>query len=199
MAALFRDVVPILGTISIVAVEQDRGITGPNRLQRLDLFHRQRQGAATLRATKAASCLPSGKTVAYFIDKEILEIRDLASPNRAARLRIGLASFAGRSTNRVSSLSVSSEKSGDLAGSISRLARFPRSRIPVAQPTPGPHPHGLTFRDFAISPMAAPSPSHPPANAASRLPLPADSFFLSSPRTSVSSAPLRYPFRFSAK
>src|SRR5260370_4777827 len=34
----FRDVVPLPRTIFIAAIEQDRSMNGPNRLQRLELF-----------------------------------------------------------------------------------------------------------------------------------------------------------------
>src|SRR5882762_3896803 len=152
----FRDVVPILGTISIVAVEQDRGITGPNRLQRLDLFTDNDKELATLESYEGGlSVSPSGKTVAYFIDKEILEIRDLASPNRAARLRIGLGVFRwSPDESRILLKRALEKKSGDLVWiDLPALAPIPANHeIPVAQPTPVPILHGLTFRDFAISP-----------------------------------------------
>jgi len=152
----FRDVVPILGTISIVAVEQDRGITGPNRLQRLDLFTDNDKELATLESYEGGlSVSPSGKTVAYFIDKEILEIRDLASPNRAARLRIGLGVFRwSLDESRILLKRSLEKKSGDLVWiDLPALAPIPANHeIPVAQPTPVPILHGLTFRDFAISP-----------------------------------------------
>ena len=152
----FRDVAPIPGTISIAAVEQDRNITGPNRLQRLDLFTDNDKELATLEGYEGGlSVSPSGKKVAYFIDKEILEMRDLAAPNRVARLRIGLGVFRwSPDESRILLKRAIEKKSGDIVWiDLPPLAPVPANQeIPVAQPTPVSILHGLTFRDFAISP-----------------------------------------------
>jgi len=152
----FRDVSPIPGTVSIMAVEQDRAMNGPNRLQRLDLFTDNDKELATLEGYEGGlSVSPSGKEVAYFIDKEILEVRDLTSPNRVARLRIGLGVFRwAPDESRVILKRAIDKKSGDLVWiDLPPLAPIPANHeIPVAQPTPIPILHGLSFRDFAISP-----------------------------------------------
>jgi hypothetical protein len=152
----FRDVSPIPGTISIVAVEQDRSMTGPNRLQRLDLFTDNDKELATLEGYEGGlSVSPSGKKVAYFIDKEILEVRDLTSPNRVARLRIGLGVFRwSPDESRILLKRSLEKKSGDLVWiDLPPLAPSLASHeIPIAQPTPISILHGLSFRDFAISP-----------------------------------------------
>jgi hypothetical protein len=152
----FRDISPIPGTVSIVAVEQDRNLTGPNRLQRLDLFTDNDKELATLDAYEGGiSVSPSGNKVAYFIDKEILELRDLASPNQVARLRIGLGVFRwSPDESRILLKRALEKKSGDLVWiALPPLAPIPANHeIPIAQPTPIPILHGLTFRDFAISP-----------------------------------------------
>jgi dipeptidyl aminopeptidase/acylaminoacyl peptidase len=152
----FRGVSPLPGTVSIVAVEQDRSMNGPNRLQRLDLFTDNDKELATLDGYEGGlSVSPSGKKVAYFIDKEILEIRDLTSPNRVARLRIGLGVFRWSPDESHILLKRSLEKkSGDLGWiDLPPLAPVPASHeIPISQPTPISILHGLSFRDFAISP-----------------------------------------------
>jgi hypothetical protein len=152
----FRDVSPIPGTISVAAVEQDRSMNGPNRLQRLDLFTDNDKELATLDSYEGGLSLsPSGKKVAYFIDKEILELRDVASPNRVARLRIGLGVFRwAPDESRILLKRAIEKKSGDIVWiDLPPLAPIPANHeIPVAQPTPVPVLHGLTFRDFAISP-----------------------------------------------
>jgi dipeptidyl aminopeptidase/acylaminoacyl peptidase len=152
----FRDVSPIPGTISIAAVEQDRSITGPNRLQRLDLFTDNDKELATLDGYEGGLSLsPSGKKVAYFIDKEILEMRDLASPNRAVRLRIGLGVIRwSPDESRILLKRAPEKKSGDIVWiDLPPLAPIPSNHeIPLAQPAPISILHGLTFRDFAISP-----------------------------------------------
>jgi dipeptidyl aminopeptidase/acylaminoacyl peptidase len=152
----FRDVSPIPGTVSIVAVEQDRNLSGPNRLQRLDLFTDNDKELATLEGYEGGlSVSPSGKKVAYFIDKEILELHDLISPNRVARLRIGLGVFRwAPDESRILLKRALEKKSGDLVWiDLPPLAPIPANHeIPIAQPTPIPILHSLTFRDFAITP-----------------------------------------------
>ena len=152
----FRGVSPLPGTVSIVAVEQDRAMNGPNRLQRLDLFTDNDKELATLEGYEGGlSVSPSGKKVAYFIDKEILEIRDLTSPNRVARLRIGLGVFRwSPDESRILLKRSLEKKSGDLVWiDLPSLAPIPANQeIPISQPTPIPILHGLSFRDFAITP-----------------------------------------------
>jgi len=152
----FREVAPIPGTISIVAVEQDHSMTGPNRLQRLDLFTDNDKELATLESYEGGlSVSPSGKKVAYFIDKEILEVRDLAALNHVARVRIGLGFFRWSPDEaRILLKRAIEKKSGDLVWiDVPPTAPIPSNHeIPVAQPTPIPLLHGLSFRDFSISP-----------------------------------------------
>ncbi len=152
----FREVAWLPGVNSAIAVEQNRALTGPSRLQRLELLSDNDKELATLDSYEGGvSVSPSGKKVAYFIDKEILEIRDLTSPNRAARLRIGLGVFRWSPDELRILLKRSLEKkSGDLVWiDLPPLAPIPANHeIPVAQPTPIPILHGLSFRDFTISP-----------------------------------------------
>jgi hypothetical protein len=152
----FRDVWPIPGTISILAVEQDRAMNGPNRLQRLDLFTDNDKELATLDAYEGGlSVSPSGKKVACFIDKEVLEVRDLASPNRVARVRIGLGVFRwAPDESRILLKRSLEKKSGDLVWiDLPPLTPIPANHeIPVSEPQPIPILHSISFRDFAISP-----------------------------------------------
>jgi dipeptidyl aminopeptidase/acylaminoacyl peptidase len=152
----FRDIAWLPGANSAVAVEQDRNLTGPSRLQRLDLHSDDATELATLDSYEGGlSVSPNGKNVAYFIDKEILEIRDLTSPNRVARLRVGLGVFRwSPDESRILLKRSLEKKSGDLVWiDLPPLAPIPASHeIPVSQPTPIPILHGLSFRDFAITP-----------------------------------------------
>ncbi len=143
----FRDVSPIPGAISIAAVEQDRAMNGPNRLQRLDLFTDNDKELATLESYEGGlSVSPSGKKVAYFIDKEILEIRDLTSPNRVARLRIGLGVFRwSPEESRVLLKRSLEKKSGDLVW----IDLPPLAPIPANRPRQFP---SFTASASAISP-----------------------------------------------
>src|SRR6266699_3932669 len=152
----FREVIPIPRTDSVVAVEQDHAMTGPHRLQSLDLLSDDDKELATLYGYEGGlSVSPSGKKVAYFIDKEILEVRDLASPNHLARLRVGLGVFHWAPGESRILLKRSIEtKSGDLVWiDLPPLAASSAAHeIPVSQPSVIPILHGLSFRDFAISP-----------------------------------------------
>ena len=152
----FRDVVPLPGVYSAIAVEQDHAMTGPSRLQRVELFTEDDKELATLDSYEGGlSVSPSGKKVAYFIDKEILEVRDVASPNLLARLRVGLGVFRwSPDESRILLKRAIEKKSGDLVWiDLPPLsAHSPGQDIPISQPVPAPVLHGLTFRDFAISP-----------------------------------------------
>ena len=152
----FREIAWLPGSDSAIAVEQDRNLTGPSRLQRLDLLSDDDQELATPEGYESGiSVSPSGKKVAYFINKEILEIRDLTALNLIARLRIGLGVYRwSPDESRILLKRSLEKKSGDLVWiDLTALAPIPANHeIPVAQPTPIPILHGLSFRDFAISP-----------------------------------------------
>ena len=152
----FRDVFALPGASSAIAIEQDRAMTGPSRLQRLDLFSDDDKELATLEGYEGGLTVsPSGKKVAYFIDKEILEVRDLAAPNLLARVRVGLGVFRWPpDESRILLKRAIEKKSGDLVWiDLPPLsAHSPGQDIPISQPVPAPILHGLTFRDFAISP-----------------------------------------------
>jgi hypothetical protein len=100
------------------------------------------------------SVSPSGKKVAYFLDKEIIEIRDLDSLNRVARLRIGLGVFRwSPDESRILLKRAVEKKSGDLVWiDLPPLTASSAHDVPVSQPQPISILHGLTFRDFAITP-----------------------------------------------
>jgi hypothetical protein len=152
----FLDVAWLPAMTFAIAVEQDHGRTGPPRLQRLDLFSDADEELATLDGYEGSiSVSPSGKKVAYFIDREILEVRDLASPNRVARLRVGLGVFHwSPDESRIILKRSIEKKSGDLVSiALPPLVASPAGHdIPVTQPPAVSLLHGLTFREFSISP-----------------------------------------------
>lgn len=155
----FLDVDYIPRTNMAIAVEQDRNLSGPPRLQRLDLLAQDDKELATLEGYEGGiSVSPAAKKVAYYIDKEVLEVRDLTAPNRVARVRIGLGSFQwSPDETRILLKRAMEKKSGDLVWiDLPPLAAMPpgaaNQNIPVSQPIPTPILHSLTFRDFAISP-----------------------------------------------
>jgi dipeptidyl aminopeptidase/acylaminoacyl peptidase len=153
----FLDSCPIPRSNLAIAVERDRNLTGPPRLQRLELLAQEDRELATLDGYQGGiSVSPSAKKVAYFIDREILEIRDLADPNKIARLRVGLGTFQwSPDETRILLKRAPEKKSGDLVwfdvpALIAHTAKD--QDPPVAQPALIPILHGLTFRDFAITP-----------------------------------------------
>jgi hypothetical protein len=154
----FIAAVPIPHSNLAIAIERDRNMSGPPRLQRLDLLAQDDKELATLDGYEAGlSVSPSGKRVAYFIDKEVMEIRDVQNPNRLARVRVGLGAIQWSADETYLLVKRSPEhKSGDLVWiplpSLVIVAGTRTDLIPVVQPEPIPILHGLTYRDFAISP-----------------------------------------------
>jgi hypothetical protein len=102
---------------------------------------------------------PSGTKIAYYIDKEVIEIRDLTAPTKIARVRAGYGVFrwAPDETRILLKRSVE-KKSGDLVWIAIPPLVAPHggdagaASVEVAQPEPAPIFRGLTFREFAISP-----------------------------------------------
>jgi hypothetical protein len=154
----FLDSVPVPGSNVALAVERDRNLSGPPRLQRLELLAQDDHELATLEGYDGGLSLsPSGTKIAYYLDREVLEIRDLTNPTRTARVRAGYGVFRWAPDESRFLLKRSVEKkSGDLVWiDLPPLtARSAADKEPplVAQPTPIPLFHGLTFREFAISP-----------------------------------------------
>jgi hypothetical protein len=152
----FIDSERIPHTNAAVAIERDRALSGPPRLQRLELLAQDNKELATLDDYNGGLTVsPSGKTVAYFIDREVLEVRDLAAPDHFVRLRVGLGVFHwSPDESRILLKRATERKSGDLVWiSIPPLAtQQPGKPVPVEQPMPRPILHGISVREFNISP-----------------------------------------------
>jgi dipeptidyl aminopeptidase/acylaminoacyl peptidase len=153
----FLDAYPIPRTNLAIGVERDHNLTGPPRLQRLELLAQDDRELATLDGYEGGvSVSPSAKKVAYFIDKEVLEIRDLAEPTKIARVRVGLGTFQwSPDETRILLKRAPEKKSGDLVWIELPALAAPTAKdqeVPVTQPTFVPILHGLAFRDFAITP-----------------------------------------------
>lgn len=153
----FLDSFPIPRTNLAIAVERDHNLTGPPRLQRLELLAQDDKELATLDGYEGGLTVsPSAKKVAYFIDKEVLEIRDLAAPEKFARVRTGFGTLQwAPDESRILIKRAPEKKSGDLVWvDVPPLAAFTAkdSDPPVTAPQLVPVSHGLTFRDIAITP-----------------------------------------------
>jgi dipeptidyl aminopeptidase/acylaminoacyl peptidase len=151
----FLDVDEIRHTNVAIGVEQDRSQTGPPRLQRLDLLSQDDTELATIQDFAGGlSVSPSGKKAAYYIDKEVLEIRDLTAIHRVARVRVGLGVFHWSPDETRILLKRAVEKKTaelvwiDLPETTEMAAG---AEIKVAEPTPQPILRAVTFRDFSIS------------------------------------------------
>jgi dipeptidyl aminopeptidase/acylaminoacyl peptidase len=152
----FLDAVPVAGTNYDYAVERDKNMSGPPRLQKLEMLAQDDKEVATLESFEGGLALsPSGTKIAYYIDKEVIEIRDLTAPTKSARVRAqyGVFRWAPDETRLLLKRSVE-KKSGDLVWiEIPPLvAHGVDASVEVAQLTPVPILRGLTFREFAISP-----------------------------------------------
>lgn len=152
---------PVPHTNSAIAIERDKNLSGPPRLQRLELIAQDDKELATLDGYETGlSVSPSGKRVGYFIDKEVLEVRDTENPNRIARVRIGVGAIQWSGDETYVMVKRSPErKSGDIVWiplpELTTVKGGHTEGVPVVQPDPIPILHGLTFRDFAISPNGA--------------------------------------------
>jgi dipeptidyl aminopeptidase/acylaminoacyl peptidase len=152
----FLDSFPIARSNVAIAVERDRNLTGPPRLQRLELLAQDDRELATLDGYEGGiSVSPSAKKVAYFIDKEVLEVRDLTDPRKIARLRVGFGTFQwSPDETRILLKRAPEKKSGDLVWiEIPPLGVHTAKDTdpPVTQPAFTPILHDLMFRDFAIT------------------------------------------------
>jgi hypothetical protein len=152
----FADVDPIPRTNSAIAIERDKSQTGPPRLQHLDLLAQEDRELATLdNYAGGLAVSPPGNKVAYFIDNEVLEIRDLAEPAYLARVRVGLGVVRWSPDEKQILVKRAPEKkSGDIVSfNVPPLLSYATAKIiPVQEPTLSPVLHALAFRDFAVSP-----------------------------------------------
>lgn len=146
----------ISGSNAAIAVERPPHFEGPARLQRLDLLAQDDKEVATLDAYSGGILVsPSGLRVAYFLDKEVLEIRDLTAPVYVARLRVGMGVLQWSADESHLYLKRTIEKkSADLVSfRVPDLRAYPpRAEIPVYEPEPRILLHGLTVREYALSP-----------------------------------------------
>lgn len=142
-----------------VAIERDPSMSGPPRLVALDLVKETRREMAVPDGyIGGLSLSPSGTKVAYFLDYQVLEIRDVAAPDRVARVRVAYGNYQWAPDERRVLLKRGLEhRSGDLAW-VTLPPLAPSGPKPAGSPQAEveaelrPALHGLTFRDFELSP-----------------------------------------------
>ena len=154
----FIDATRIPGSNSAIAIERDRNMDGPPRMQKLELLAQDDKELATLDAyvgSGGLSISPTGTLAAYFLDNEVLEIRSLEDPNKVARIRVGLGVLKWSVDERKIYLKRTIEKkSADLVTfDVPGLVAFRKGQVvPVLEPEPRPMLHGLTIREYGLSP-----------------------------------------------
>jgi len=152
----FLDARRISGSNSAIAVERDRNMDGPPRIQKLELLSQDNKELATLDAFAGELSLsPSGTKAAYYLDKEVLEIRDLTAPNKLARMRVGLGVLQwSEDETKIYLKRTVEKKSADLVTvAVPELKAYAnRAEIPIQEPTPNFLLHGLTIREYGLSP-----------------------------------------------
>ena len=145
----------IPGSNSAIAVERNRNMDGPARLLKLDLLAQDDKELTTLDGyVGGLSVSPSGTKVAYFLDREVMEVRNLESPIEAIRLRVGLGVVRwSAEESRIYLKRTVEKKSADLV--TVRLPAFiayqKTQASPVQEPTPQVLLHGLAIREYGIS------------------------------------------------
>ncbi len=151
----FAAAVRIPGSNSAIAIERDRNMEGPPRIQKLDLLGQESKELATLDGYAGSlSISPSGTRLAYFLDREVLEIRDLENPDRVARMRVGLGVLQWNADETEIYVKRTVEKkSADLVSfRVPGLVAFRRGQVvPVLEPEPRQLLHGLAVREYGLS------------------------------------------------
>jgi hypothetical protein len=139
-----------------VVIERDSGATGTPRLVSLDIARETLRVLGTLEGYAGGlSVSPSGKRVAYWIDNEQLEVREIGAPNRMARVRVPLGTLAWPADEtRVLVKRGPALRSGGLAWfALPPLMTVMAGAAPAtAEIVPRSILHDLEFRQFDISP-----------------------------------------------
>jgi len=139
-----------------VGVERDPGATGAPRLVALDLTRETSRVLGTLEGYAGGLTIsPAGKRVAYWIDNEQLEVREIDAPNRVARVRVALGTLAwSADEGRVLVKRGSALRSGGLVWvALPPLVAVAAGAAPATvEVAPRSILHELEFRQFDISP-----------------------------------------------
>ena len=139
-----------------VAIERNKGLTATPRLVALDLAGETLRVLGTLEDYAGGlSISPSGKKVAYWINNEQLEVRDIDAPNRMARVRVavGTLAWSGDETRALVKRGPALRAGGLAWVALPPLAVVAAGAAPAtADAAPQSVLHDLEFRQFDISP-----------------------------------------------
>jgi hypothetical protein len=138
------------------AIERDAAAGGLPRLVALDLARESSRELGTLEGYAGGlSISPSGKRVAYWIDNEQLEVREVTGPSRMARVRVAVGTLAWSGDEaRVLVKRGPALRSGGLVWiALPPLTAVAAGAAPAtAEIAPRSILHDLEFRQFDISP-----------------------------------------------
>ena len=139
-----------------IGIDRDPGGKENSRLVLLDLARETSRLLAALEGFAGGlTASPSGKKVAYWIDNERLEIREIDSPNRMARVRVALGTLAwSADETRVLVKRGAALRSGGLAWvTLPQMMTVATGGAPpTVEVPPRSILHELEFRQFDISP-----------------------------------------------
>ena len=125
-----------------IAIERERGMSGPAKLVSLDLLHGTLKELADLPDAQGQLTIsPSGKRVAFFYDGDLLEVRDLAAPTKFFHVRVGMGRYEWAPDERHILLK---------RGPEARSGNLTWVSIPEGNFTPAMN--DLVYRDFHFSP-----------------------------------------------
>ncbi len=162
-SAVAWDLRPSSGSAA-VAIARTENLTGPIRLVWLDLQTKERRELARLSGFAGQlSVSPSGKLVAYFRDQETLEFREVARPERVARVRVAYGAFAWAGDDRIlikrGTFDTSARGSGRRSGSLAWLTVPPLEAEPALAATAA----STAAKDYSAAPTKT-SPGAPVSN-----------------------------------
>jgi hypothetical protein len=125
-----------------IAIERDKGMSGPAKLVSLDLLQGARKEIANLESAQGQLTMsPSGKRIGFFYDGDVLEVRDLAAPSKLIHVRVGLGKYEWAPDERHILLKRGPEaRSGNLM-----WVSIPDGNFAAAM-------NDLVYRDFHFSP-----------------------------------------------
>jgi len=125
-----------------VAIERDAQLSGPPVLVLLDVVKQTRKELARLEAfTGGLSISPSGEKIAYYRDLETLEVIEVAHPEKTKQVRALYGEYRWTPDERRILLKPGAENKSNVIELVN-----------ISDGNAEPILHGLTFRDFDISP-----------------------------------------------
>jgi hypothetical protein len=137
-----------------ISTTMARGQSG--HLVALDLDHQKIRDLAPIDGYAGGLTIsPSGRYVSYFIDPEVLEVRDLNDPRRFGRAHIAAGKyFWNQNESRILLKRGDDQHPADLVWvALPPLAVATRGQDPpMTEPNPHPIFHDLEYPNFAVSP-----------------------------------------------